>query len=655
MRITRRLPILRAAFRLLLAPSLLAAACSHEPPRAAVAQNVVVVTIDTLRADRVGIYGASNVETPNMDRLAREGAWAPQADAQVPLTRPSHISLFSGLYPPEHGVRDNVSLPLRNNVTLLAPLFQRQGFATAAFIASSVLDRQSGLARGFDVYSDRFAGNADQRTGDVVAAEAIAWLKNPPKPNFFAWVHLYDPHAPYSPPEPYATRYAGRLYDGEVAWCDELVGRLIDALRGAGTLDNTLVIVTSDHGEALGDHGEEVHGYFVYEATLRIPLVLRGPGIKPGTRLGSVARLIDLFPTILDLTGLDSRTHPSSGRSLAAGLRGDPMPEEPSFAESLVPLLHYGWSDLRAVRDGRWKYILAPRPELYDLDKDPRELHNTADEQQTRARAMRTGLEAQLREEKTASQHDSRASGISPDLLERLGALGYVSPGGSDRTSTGADPKDKIEEYKTLSGLMQQALVAMHGGRAAEAVKYLQQVRARGLDSYEVHYYLGRAYSMEQRWRDALTEYEKATTLFTGGADAWRGLGESRVAVRDAKGAVRAFETLVTLVPNDAVARMQLGEAYRDLARWDDATREIQRAVAIDPNPAQYWNSLGTVLGGARRMTDAEQAFAQAIAREPNNGVYRYNHALALQQLGRRDAASAEFARAAALGYPKRR
>ena len=208
------------------------AACASRPaPPPAVASNVLIVTIDTLRADRVGVYGATTVGTPNIDRLAREGAWAPQADVHAPLTRPSHVSLFTGLYPAEHGIRDNVSPPLGDGVPLLASLFERQGFATAAFIASSVLDRQSGLARGFGVYSDRFDAGSDQRTGDVVAAEAIAWLKElaAPKPEkakaglaaskqFFAWVHLYDPHAPYNPPEPYAGRYAARPYDGEVAW-----------------------------------------------------------------------------------------------------------------------------------------------------------------------------------------------------------------------------------------------------------------------------------------------------------------------------------------------------------------------------------------------------------------------------------------------------
>lgn len=643
-----------ARMRVLTAAALiLVCGCAERPAPAApprVATNVLIITIDTLRADRVGIYGATNVETPNLDRLAREGAWAPQSDVPVPLTRPSHVSLFTGRYPSEHGIRDNLSAPLSADVPLLSGIFQQAGFATAAFVSSSVLDRQSGLARGFDVYSDRFDKGADQRTADVVTAEAIGWLKSPPKPKFFAWIHLYDPHAPYTPPEPYASRYAGRPYDGEVAFCDEQVGRVVTALRETGALDNTLVIVTSDHGEALGEHGEDVHGYFVYEATLRVPLIVRGPGVSPGGRLESVARTIDLFPTVLDLMGVNAN-QASSGRSLGPALRGGKLSDEPAFAESLVPLLHYGWSDLRSVRDGRWKYILAPRPELYDLGADPGELRNLAGEQDARARAMRSGLETQLRKERS-SPKSADTSGISPDALERLGALGYVNPGGSfDKKSGGADPKDKLDEYKSLSGLMQQALVAMRAGRSAEAVQRLREVSRRGLDSYEVHFYLGRALAGGQQWRDAATEYEKATKKFPAGAESWRGLGESRIALNDPRGAVRAFERLVSVAPRDPVALMQLGESYRDLARWGDATEAIQRALALDPGPAQYWHSLGTVLGSGGKMSEAEHAFAEAVKREPSNGLYRYNHGLALQQLGRRDEAALEFHQAQSLGY----
>lgn len=649
---------------LVLGVALAVSACAR-PPAATpppVLKNVLIVTVDTLRADRVGVYGATNVATPNIDALAREGAWAPQADAHVPLTRPSHVSLFTGRYPAEHGIRDNVAPTLGSDVPLLSERFQREGFATAAFIASVVLEKQSGLARGFDLYSDRFAPGSDRKPGDEVVAEAIDWMKG--KPRFFAWVHLYDPHAPYVPPGRYAAEYAGRPYDGTVAWSDELVGRLVDALRQAGALDHTLVIVTSDHGEALGDHGEDVHGYFVYEATLRVPLIFRGPGVRPGTRVEGVARTVDLFPTILDLAGLGLNGPPTSGQSLAAVLHGpDPTAaagggrrvDAPSFSESLMPLLQYGWSDLRAVRDGRWKYILAPKAELYDLERDPGELRNLADAEPARARALRGSIEARLKLEQRAARSTTAAAGIPPEVLERLGALGYVGAGASpDRTSTGADPKDKLSDYLALRGLMQEGLVALRSGRAADAVKPLQAVIRRGVDSFEVHYYLARTCAALQRWREAAAEYSRAIERMPGDTESWRGLGESRVALHDSAGAIRAFEKLVTIVPVDAVARMQLGEAYRDVARYQDAARVIREALALDPKPAQYWNSLGTVLGAGGQMADAERAFAQATTREPVNGRYAYNRGLALQQLGRRDEALVQMKRAADLGYPPR-
>ena len=647
---------------LCLSVALAVTACARPPAATSppVLKNVLIVTIDTLRADRLGVYGATNVATPNIDRLAREGAWAPQADVHVPLTRPSHVSLFTGRYPVEHGVRDNVAPPLGADVPLLSERFQRAGFATAAFIASVVLEKQSGLARGFDQYFDRLPPGSDRRPGGEVVAEAIDWIKG--KPKFFAWVHLYDPHAPYLPPGRYAAEYAGRPYDGTVAWSDELIGRLVDALRQAGVLDNTLLIVTSDHGEALGEHGEDVHGYFVYEATLRVPLVLRGPSVKPGTRIEGVARTIDLFPTIVEMARLGGESPGTSGRSLAPALRGPDSTaaagqrkDEASFAESLTPLLQYGWSDLRAVRDGRWKYILAPKPELYDLDRDPGELRNLVDAEPARARALRGSIEAPLKQEQASARAPAAAAAIPPDVLQRLGALGYVGAGASPgRSSTGADPKDKVAEYKVLRGLMQDGLVALRSGRAADAVTPLQDVERRGVDSFEIHYYLARSYAALQRWREAAPEYERATARLPGHADAWRGLAESRLALRDGKGAVAAFEKLVALAPADAVARMQLGEALRDVARYEDAVRVIREAIAIDARPAQYWFSLGTVLGAGGRIAEAERAFNEAIAREPNNGLYVYNHGVALFRLGRRDEAARDLQRAAALGYRAR-
>jgi tetratricopeptide (TPR) repeat protein len=320
-----------------------------------------------------------------------------------------------------------------------------------------------------------------------------------------------------------------------------------------------------------------------------------------------------------------------------------------------MPLLQYGWSDLRAVRDGRWKYILAPKPELYDLDRDPGELRNLVDAEPARARALRASIETRLKVEQTAAHSESAAAGVPPEMLERLGALGYIGAGGAGASpghkSGAVDPKDRVADYKALRELMQQGLIAIRSGRPSDAVAPLQSAARRGVDSYEIHYYLARAYLALERWREAAAQYEKATLKLPGDVEAWRGLGQSRVALRDGTGAVRAFEKLVTLAPGDAVAKMQLGEAYRDVARFADATRVIREALAIDPAPAPYWNSLGTVLGAGGQMAEAEKAFAEAAIRDPGNGMYAYNHALALQQLGRRDEALVQLKRAAELGY----
>jgi arylsulfatase A-like enzyme/Flp pilus assembly protein TadD len=666
------------------------AACAPKtPPAPRAARNLVLVTIDTLRADRLGAYGNTTVATPNLDRLAREGAMALHASVQVPLTRPSHVSLLTGLYPAEHGIRDNVSPPLRPGVPLLAEILQRRGFRTGAFVSSIVLSKQSGLGRGFDTYSDRFEiGDDDarflntiQKRGDTTVAEAAAWLRQPGSERRFAWVHLYDPHDPYEPPEPYATRYAGRLYDGEVAWSDDLVGRLDAVLAETGRRDDTLIVVTADHGEGLDEHGEAVHGFFVYETTLHVPLIVRGPRVTPGTNVQGVTRSIDVMPTVLDLLGLADATPKVSGRSLAPALTGKALSDEPTFAESLTPLIHYGWSDLRALRDGRWKYILAPRPELYDLDRDPGELKNLVDEEPKRARAYRSGIEQQLRLEQAARRGAESANAtLPPDMLEKLGALGYVSGGVSAERASGADPKDKIEEYKTLNTLMREGLVGLREGRYTESLARFQSLFGHGVDSFESHYYAARALSGLKRWREAAVHYEGAieklpsyTAAYLGVADAHLADGrfdqaldavrrgqkaapddprlieregdiERRRGGRDL--AARAYERVAQVAPRDALVRIKLGEVYRDLGRQADAARVMREAIQLDPATASYWNALGMVLGGADDFPGAERAFREAATRDARNAQYAYNLGLALARQQQRDAAVAQFRRA---------
>ena len=673
---------------------LLAAGCAPQPPPAPpVARHVVLVTIDTLRADRLGCYG-SDVATPHLDRIAAQGALAREASAHVPLTRPSHASLFTGLLPSQHGIRDNISPAVLPDTPLLAEAFKKGGFATAGFVSSIVLESQSGLDRGFDVYSDEFPGargdaqflNTVQKRGEQTLAEASAWLESHRDGRLFAWVHLYEPHDPYEPPEPYATRYAGRLYDGEVAWSDELVGRLDATLERLGLARDTLLVVTSDHGEGLDEHGEALHGFFAYQTTLRVPLLVRGPGIPAGVRLPVTARLVDLFPTLLELAGLPLPSGARlAGHSLAGALRGGPAPQEPvTYAETLVPLLHFGWSDLRVVREGRFKYIQAPRPELYDLASDPGEQRNLADSQGARSTAMRTVLGRFLDEERRGGPAAGGTASAPIELIEKLGALGYVGAGGAADTATpGADPKDKIEDFRIVNSLIREALLKLHAGEHRESARLLRRVLSRGIESFEVHYYLARSLLALRSYSEAATHFAQAGRRAPAHAAAWEGLAECREQLGDVQGAVstlqdaqkalprdaalrtrealllrganrlqearRAYESALPLSPRDAKLRAQLGELLRDMGEPEEAIRRLREAVDLDPASASYWNSLGMVLGGNGKLEDAEKAFREAIARDGKNHRHAYNLGLALLRLGRAAEARPFFEKALAL------
>jgi len=678
--------------RFALCIALLVSGCARDtpPPAPAAARNLVIVTIDTLRADRLGCYGNREVATPRLDHIAAGGALFEQATVHVPLTRPSHASIFTGLLPAEHGLRDNVSPSLAPEVPTLAPMLKAAGFRTAAFVSSIVLSRQSGLHRGFDEYADRFEVDGDdarflntiQRPGDVAMKEALAWIQSAGDGRFFAWIHLYDPHDPYEPPEPYASQYAGRPYDGEVAWTDELMGRLEGALQRLGLHDKTVLVVTSDHGEGLGEHGETVHGFFVYESTLRVPLIVRGPGVAPGRRMKGVARSVDLLPSVLDLLGVPAPAGwQGSGQSLGPVLRGTASMavSEPAYAESLLPLLHYGWSDLRALRDGRWKYIQAPRPELYDLEADPGETRDLAAEMPARAEALRNGLAAHLARERAVA---TDAAGVPPDLLEKLGALGYLGAG-APRSAPGtaaADPKDKIAEYKVLNRLVREGLVALRQKDYAASIQRFRSLLARGVASFEVHYYLGRALSASGKPREAIPHFEAAIVRLPGFAAAYLELAQCRIAIGDAPAAVEvlrrgqaaapkdprlhereaqvwkrgkrhaqaiaAYRAAIALAPKDALLRVQLGEALRDAGALDDAARALREAVDIDPAPASYWNALGMVLGAAGRLPEAEGAFREALTRDATNAQYAYNAGLAVERQGRAAEARSLYAEA---------
>jgi choline-sulfatase len=423
--------------------------------------NVVLITLDTTRADRLSPYGLMDVSMPHLERLAREGVVFDQATSVAPLTLPAHSSIFTGLFPVAHGVRDNADKPLSADHTTLAEILKAHGFETAAFVGSTVLDPGRGLDQGFSRYrgvsgttsettlkgrttttlKGRTTGvESRQRRGDEVMTDAIQWLDAIGDDRFFLWTHLYDPHRPYDPPEPFRSRHFDS-YIGEIAFVDSQIGRLLQALEHRGLLDRTLVVVAGDHGESLGDHGERDHGIFLYESVLRVPLIIRGAGFA-SRRVGDVVRLVDVMPTILDV--LDLPVPAMDGVTLADVMRGTRSVELEVVAESMYPL-RFGWSPLRALRGGRYKLVDAPRPELYDLDRDPFETRNLFEERRTLADAMRRRLDL-LTGGPHAAQ-DATRDIVPAGLRDDLAALGYVSASPmriSDRHTNLPDPKDHI-------------------------------------------------------------------------------------------------------------------------------------------------------------------------------------------------------------------
>ena len=473
--------------------------------------NLLLITIDTLRADRVG--GAL---TPTIDDIGRAGTVFADATAHVPLTLPSHTSILTGRYPTAHGVVDNAAYTLSADTPTLASTLHASGYHTAAFVASYVLRGSTGLARGFDLYDDRFdlsgVGTPEsigaprvppplERRAPEMARLASRWIASAPQP-FFAWVHFYDPHAPYDPPPAFAAKFPGRPYDAEVAAADFGVSSLLASMPAA-TRAKTVIVVTGDHGESLGEHGESEHGMLLYDATLHVPLVMQGPGVPSGRIVREQARHVDIVPTALKLAGVAAPT----------GLDGQPLfdgrPPQTSYAESRFGALHFGWSAIHSVRDGEWKYIDGPSPELYQLASDPRELTNVAE--------GRAGTAAGLAKLLTiTASHDTKTAVHAPnaDAAERLRSLGYVT-GAVDLTSRASVDGAKIDiaRYESYVKAFNDGLAKLQDGRAREAETVFNTLARSFPRAFEAHQYRARALVGLHRYRDALGELDAAIAL----------------------------------------------------------------------------------------------------------------------------------------------
>jgi arylsulfatase A-like enzyme len=417
-------------------------------------RNVIIVTLDTTRADYLPAYGFANLEAPALDRLAREGTVFEQATTSAPLTLPAHCTIFTGLFPPHHRVRDNADRPLADNQTTLAEVLRARGMRTAAFVGSIVVGENRGLSQGFDHYSAPSRTDPRERyrrPGQMVVDDALAWLTRQEDHPFFAWVHLYDAHAPYALEEPYRTMYEDAPYLGALAVLDAQVARLVEALDARHVLDRTLLIIASDHGESLGDHGEDSHGIFVYQSTLRVPLIMRVPGLAP-SRIADVTRLADVMPTVLDLLHVPGPS--MDGLSLLPLMTGRTTHLDlEAYSESAYPR-RFGWSELHALRAGRYKFINAPRPELYDLEVDPNERHNIFNERAALGSVMAARVDALAQ---AAVKREPMSAAVDAESASRLAALGYVGHGAVSVPRAGSgeaaaiDPKDCIGRYNDIA------------------------------------------------------------------------------------------------------------------------------------------------------------------------------------------------------------
>ena len=599
-------------------PAQRAVAAAH----AAAGANLLLITIDTWRADSPGFAGG-RAATPVLDRLAQQGRVFEQAHAHNVLTLPSHANILTGQYPFQHGVRENSGFELAAGVPTLATVLAAAGYATGAFVGAFPLDAQFGLQHGFAVYDDKFPKGyhareveVPERRGDQVVAPALAWWRQHDGEKRFLWVHLYDPHAPYTPPEPFLSRYAAAPYLGEVAATDSFLAPLLGGFEG-GSEAPTVIVVTGDHGEALGDHGEKTHGLFAYESTLHVPLVLWGPGVEPGRDPRPVGH-VDILPTVLDLLGVEAPPQ-IAGSSLV----GAALPERTLYFESLSAFFNRGWAPLYGSLRGHSKYIHLPLPELYDLAADPREADNRVDAERRLARDLRAAIPA-------AAMDPADRGAVSDEVAAKLRSLGYLSAAGGRKKSYG--PED---DPKTLIGIdtQTQELTALYSeGRLEEAAKLGREIVAARPDMALGYERLVTVLRDQGHLDEAVQVLQAAVRRGVTHPTLLRQLGLTLSEAGRGEEAVRVLEPLAG--ERDLDILNALGVAYYWAGRLDQAESTLGRVLARDADNAKALESLGAVKLSAGRTEEARGVLERALESDPSMAVAWNSLGVARQFLG---------------------
>lgn len=578
--------------------------------------NIVFITLDTVRADHLHCYGNAKIKTPTIDALAKSGVLFEKAVAQAPLTLPSHASMFTGTYPYVHHVRDTGGFVLHPSSITMAHILQKHGWNTAAFVSSSVLMKAVGFNQGFSSYDDQMRDHQGRdsamRSASDTVDHALAWLNSRPEQPahpFFVWLHFYDAHQPYVlPPVEFQRQYRSDPYDAEIAYMDQQVGRFLDAVKKKSPPQRTLIVLLSDHGESLGDHGEYQHGIFLYDSTIHIAWVMAGPGIPAGVRVEQQARTIDLLPTILDLLG-GKASRAVQGTTLVPAFSGKPVATEYSYEETMYPKFVMNWSSLFGIHTPDWMYVRAPKPELYDLKRDPGELHNVID---THPREYRD-LEQQLKllignngNEKVVSQQ------MDQQTMEKLRSLGYLGGASQqvvDLDSTGADPKDKVGILKLLHMAKDPPPGAESPARRVELYK---QALAQDPTDPAIYWSLGDVYHQTGQIDADLQLCLDALHHGIHGSMILSRLGQIYLMKGDASQAVGYYQAAVQLDTIDVEAMNGLASAYSANGQVADATTEFQRVLAIRPYGPAY-NGLGLLAVRQHDFISARKYFERAV------------------------------------------
>ncbi len=630
--------------------------------------NVLLITLDTTRADRLGCYGYQKAKTPRLDSLASKGVRFLNVYCQVPLTTPSHCSILTGTYPIYHQVHNNGSYALRPEITTLAEVLKGKGFATAAFVGSFTVDSRFGLDQGFDVYDDRFAeGQAfkalnSERKADKVFEAFSRWFDKNHAGQFFCWVHFYDPHLPYEPPSPYKEEFADNPYDGEISYMDDYVGKVVDKLREKNLLANTFLILAGDHGEAFGEKVEAGHGIFLYQGTMKVPLVFYAENHLPqGLTVKPRVRLIDLMPTVLDMLDV-AASKDIQGLSLLPYIAGKKKEDLDSYIETYFPRENYGWSELVGLVGGDWKYIRAPKEELYNLKKDPEEMRNVIDEEKKIGQEKRAKLEETVARNSSLLQSAKRE--MTAEEREKLRSLGYISYSENVPSGPLPDPKDRLGELR----LIQQAETFDLESNFAEAAKIYEKILSLRPETSVSYVNLALMQAKMGKFEDAISTLQQGVEKIPKSEILLTRLGHTYMVVGRLKKALEAMQAVLEVNPRSFDALLASAWSLNFMGQKEEARGYFEKALAVEPEnkflrknyamnlatsgkikeaidvfkilvsdyPDDYeiWQDLGIAYGYAGKISDSIDSLKKAVSLHPTPLGY-YNLAVAFKNVGK--------------------